>query len=211
MPSRRRKVAINLLLGPGNVPLNLKLLLFADKIEDARAKAAIKAQIEADKKARAEKFAREKAIRDGQPVPDNAASTSAAPGPAAAAAPASGVAGKDFKETRLQIRMVGGGQPYTTTLSSEASAFSFSTCTLCLRVLTALRQLSAKLLNFWQDRRWMWTWKQSRLHSIFRGRSTFCRIIILSHGSLYYRKTFSRGDFSRTLKDLGLTPSAVCI
>jgi hypothetical protein len=98
--------------------------VFSDKIEDARAKAAIKAQIEADKKTRAEKFAREKAIRDGQPIPDSSASTSTAPRPAAAAAaPPSGVAGKDFKETRLQIRMASGGQPYTTTLPSDASAY----------------------------------------------------------------------------------------
>ena len=93
----------------------------SDKIEDARAKAAIKAQIEADKKTRAEKFAREKAIRDGQPVPSDPASTIAAPRPASSAT-ASGAAGKDFKETRLQIRMASGGQPYTTTLSSDASA-----------------------------------------------------------------------------------------
>ena len=100
--------------------------MFSDKIEDARAKAAIKAQIEADKKARAEKFAREKAIRDGQPIPDSSASTSTAPRPAAAAAATaqpSGVAGKDFKETRLQIRMASGGPPYTTTLPSDASTY----------------------------------------------------------------------------------------
>jgi len=87
-----------------------------EKLEDARAKAAIKAQIEADKKARAEKFAREKAIRDGQPIPGE--SSAPAPAPKTTAPP--GVAGKDFKETRLQIRMSTGGQPYTTTLSSDA-------------------------------------------------------------------------------------------
>jgi hypothetical protein len=89
-----------------------------EKVEDARAKAAIKAQIEADKKARAEKFAREKAIRDGQPIPGN----SSAPEPASSKpAPSSvGVAGKDYQETRLQIRMSTGGQPYTTTLRSDA-------------------------------------------------------------------------------------------
>jgi hypothetical protein len=91
-------------------------LYHPEKIEDAKAKAAIKAQIEADKKARAEKAAREKALRDGQPLPESSSSTA----PARAAAPAAGVAGKDFKETRLQIRMSTGGQPYTTTLSSDA-------------------------------------------------------------------------------------------
>jgi len=141
-----------------------------DKIEDAHAKAAIKAQIEADKKARAEKFAREKAIRDGQPVPDNAASTSAA---AVVAAPSSGVAGKDFKETRLQIRMAGGGQPYTTTLSSDAT----------------LREVAEFLA----------------------GQTLTVDVETVSFAQHFPRKTFSQEDFSRTLKDLGLTPSAVLI
>jgi hypothetical protein len=96
-----------------------RLTVYTDKIEDAKAKAAIKAQIEADKKARAEKFAREKAIRDGQPISD-IPSTTSAPAPSSSVAGGSGVAGKDFKETRLQIRMATGGQPYTTTLSSDA-------------------------------------------------------------------------------------------
>jgi hypothetical protein len=90
-----------------------------EKIEDAKAKAAIKAQIEADKKARAEKAAREKALRDGQPLPEASGSANP-PRPATTAAPTSGMAGKDFKETRLQIRLSTGGQPYTTTLSSDA-------------------------------------------------------------------------------------------
>ncbi|KAG2057503.1 hypothetical protein BDR06DRAFT_994966 [Suillus hirtellus] len=44
---------------------------FGKKLEDAKAKAAVKAQIEADKKARAEKAAWEKALRDGQPIIDS--------------------------------------------------------------------------------------------------------------------------------------------
>ena len=40
-----------------------------------------------------------------------------------ATAPAA--ASKDYKETRLQIRLASGGQPYVTTLSSESSEFSF--------------------------------------------------------------------------------------
>lgn len=96
---------------------NLIFTRFLDKIADAKAKAAVKAQIEADKKARAEKAAREKALRDGQPLPE---SSTSAPAPAAASTSASGVAGRDFKETRLQIRMATGGPPYTITLSSDA-------------------------------------------------------------------------------------------
>ena len=93
---------------------------FTEKIEDAKARAAIKAQIEADKKARAEKAARGKALREGKPFPDSGA---AAPAPAAAAPSTSataGVAGRDYPQTRLQIRLASGGQPYTTTLSSDA-------------------------------------------------------------------------------------------
>lgn len=102
-----------------------------DKIEDARAKAAIKAQIEADKKARAEKFAREKALRDGQPVPDTSSSAGTSSAPASAAS-VGGVAGKDFKETRLQIRMATGGQPYTISLPSDAGAFSVVFYACCI-------------------------------------------------------------------------------
>jgi hypothetical protein len=83
---------------------------------------AIKAQIEADKKARAEKFAREKAIRDGQPIPDE--SSAPAPAPSRPVASSAGVAGKDYQETRLQIRMSTGGQPHTTTLRSDACEHS---------------------------------------------------------------------------------------
>lgn len=50
----------------------------SDKLEDAKAKAAIKAQIEADKAERKARAEREKAIRSGQPIPGAFAST--APG-----------------------------------------------------------------------------------------------------------------------------------
>lgn len=92
------------------------LISCLEKIEDAKAKAAVKAQIEADKKARAEKAAREKAIRDGQPVLDSSSSTgSSRPAPTSVTVPK-----KDFAETRLAIRMSSGGQQYTTTLPSDA-------------------------------------------------------------------------------------------
>ena len=120
-----------------------------EKLEDARAKAAIKAQIEADKKARAEKFAREKAIRDGQPIPGEPS----APAPAPKPTPPSGVAGKDFKETRLQIRMSTGGQPYTTTLSSDAGKLYPNPIQVPeLIPLLATSQCFGKLRNFWLDK-----------------------------------------------------------
>jgi len=89
-----------------------------EKLDDAKARAKVKAQIEADKKLRAEKAAREKALREGAPLPQEPATTSA-PAP-----PKPAVAGKDFPETRLQIRMASGGQPYVTTLSSDASEYT---------------------------------------------------------------------------------------
>ena len=100
------------LLSKTNIPL--------EKLEDARARAAVKAQIEADKKARAEKAAREKALREGREITDNMAGSSQATASAASAAPKT--AGKDYPETRLQIRMANGGQPFTTTLPSDSSA-----------------------------------------------------------------------------------------
>ena len=92
-----------------------------EKLEDAKARAAIKAQIEADKKARAEKAAREKALREGREYTETAPAAPAAAAPSASAL--SGTAGRDYPQTRLQIRLASGGQPYTTTLPSDASMF----------------------------------------------------------------------------------------
>jgi len=143
-----------------------------DKIEEAKARAAVKAQIEADKKARAEKAAREKALREGRPIEDPAATTSTAAAPTPAAS-TSGVAGKDFKETRLQIRMSTGGQPYTTTLPSD-SPLSAVAEFLAAQTLT----VSVETVTFAQH---------------------------------FPRKTFSSADASKSLRELGLTPSAVLI
>ena len=86
-----------------------------EKIDDAKARARIKAQIEADKKERAEKTAREKALRDGTPLPVMTGDV-AGPRPPASNAPAAGSSSK--KETRLQIRLPA-GTPLTTTRKSE--------------------------------------------------------------------------------------------
>ncbi|GLB41615.1 putative dna-binding protein [Lyophyllum shimeji] len=145
-----------------------------EKIEDAKAKAAVKAQIEADKKARAEKFAREKAIRDGLPIPGEGAAVPVAAARAAVATPSSfGVAGKDYQETRLQIRMSTGGQPYTTTLRSEAP----------------LREVAEYLA----------------------GQNLNVDVDTVAFAQHFPRKTFDRLDFTKSLKELGLTPSAVLI
>ncbi|KAI1790270.1 ubiquitin-related domain-containing protein [Ganoderma leucocontextum] len=144
-----------------------------EKIEDAKARAAVKAQIEADKKARAEKAAREKALREGKPLPETAQPSTSAAAPAAAGAPKTGMAGKDYPETRLQIRMAKGGQPYTTTLPSDST----------------LREVAEYLA----------------------GQTLEVDVETVNFSLTFPRKTFARADFSRTLRDLGLTPSAVLI
>lgn len=96
------------------------LIIFTEKENDKKALAAIKAQIEADKRERAQKAAQEKALRDGAAAaPVSTATSSSAP--VAAPAITAAVAGRDFKETRLQIRLASGGQPLTTTLPSDSS------------------------------------------------------------------------------------------
>ncbi|KAF7317778.1 hypothetical protein MKEN_00865600 [Mycena kentingensis (nom. inval.)] len=136
-----------------------------EKIEDAKAKAAVKAQIEADKKARAEKAAREKALRHGEAIVDAPA---AEPAPKPAAGPS-----KDFKETRLQIRLSTGGQPYTTTLSSDAPL--------------------------------------SEVAEFLAGQSIAVNAETVTFAMSFPRKTFAKSDFSKSLRELGLTPSAVLI
>ena len=112
-----------------------------EKLDDTKAWAQIKAQIEANKQERAEKAAREKALREGAPFPEEPATSSAA------APPKPAVTGNHFPETRLQIHMASGGQPYVTTLSSDASE-----CVLrpdpCLKIYgtsTALREVAEYL------------------------------------------------------------------
>ncbi|KAJ9115989.1 hypothetical protein QFC22_005132 [Naganishia vaughanmartiniae] len=103
--------------------------LATEKLDDARAKAAIRAQIEADKKARAEKAARDKAIREGRDVPMTAADGAVAmagtgAARAAAAASGAGVKGTEYKETRLQVRLSTGGQPLVKAFNSDAREFA---------------------------------------------------------------------------------------
>ncbi|KAK0466778.1 uncharacterized protein EV420DRAFT_647981 [Desarmillaria tabescens] len=144
-----------------------------DKIEEAKAKAAVKAQIEADKKARAEKAAREKALREGKPITDNLTTAPVASTAPAVTSSSSGVKGREFKETRLQIRMSSGGQPYTTTLSSDAP----------------LREVAEFLA----------------------GQTLSVDVETVMFAQHFPRKAFSRSDFSKSLRELGLTPSAVLI
>lgn len=92
----------------------------AEKEDDLAARKRIKEQIEADKRERAAKAAREKALREGRnpdlPEPGSA--------PAAAAAPPSAAAASGEKKThdsaRLQIR-VPSGPPLVHTLPATAT------------------------------------------------------------------------------------------
>lgn len=80
----------------------------ADKLADAKAKAAVREQILADKKARADKAAKEKALRDGTPLPQSTETTSTPVISKPTTAPGEK---KVYDTTRLQIRLPGGGQP----------------------------------------------------------------------------------------------------
>ncbi|KAG9313198.1 ubiquitin-related domain-containing protein, partial [Chiua virens] len=139
-----------------------------DKIDDEKARAAVRAQIEADKKARAEKAAREKALREGQPIVDVPV-----PAPASASTLNSGVAGKDFKDTRLQIRLASGGTPYVTTLPSESTLQDVAEF-----IAAQTMSVSVDTVSFTQQ---------------------------------FPRKTFTRAEFGKSLRELGLTPSAILI
>ncbi|KAH9074926.1 ubiquitin-related domain-containing protein [Lactarius deliciosus] len=140
-----------------------------EKEDDKKALAAIKAQIEADKLQRAQKAAQEKALRDGAAPPADAAGSST---PSAAPAPTS-VPGREFKDTRLQIRLASGGQPLTTTLPSDST----------------LREVA----------------------EFVAGQTLTVDVDTVTFTQQFPRKQFSASDFSRSLRDLGLTPSAVLI
>ncbi|KAK4698436.1 hypothetical protein P7C70_g7839, partial [Phenoliferia sp. Uapishka_3] len=106
----------------------------ADKLADLKAKNAVRAQIEADKIARAAKFAKEKALRDGKAPPITVEAPVAAPKPSTGAK-------ATYDSARLQIRLPSGGQPLVTSLPSSStlndlvSSFSFETTSfLLLRV-----------------------------------------------------------------------------
>jgi len=95
-----------------------------DKIEDAKAKARVKEQIEADKKARAEKAAAEKARREGRPVTMAPVGLSATQ--SAAVARLAVTSPRNYAETRLQLRLPS-GSPIVTTQKSEAKLSEVAT------------------------------------------------------------------------------------
>jgi len=84
-----------------------------------------------------------------------------------------GVSGKDFKDTRLQIRLASGGTPYVTTLPSDSTLHDVAEY-----VAAQTLSVSVDTVSFTQH---------------------------------FPRKTFTQAEFGKTLKELGLTPSAVLI
>lgn len=138
-----------------------------DKIDDAKARAAVRAQIEADKKARAEKAAKEKALREGREYQQPPVSGVGGAISASAAAP--GAKSSESPTTRLQIRLAS-GDPLTTTMSSDSTLHE-----LALFVEAQRPEVSSETVTF---------------------------------TNAFPRKTFSRSDFTRTLKELDLVPSA---
>ncbi|GAA5872700.1 hypothetical protein JCM1840_004493 [Sporobolomyces johnsonii] len=98
-----------------------------DKADELAARKRIKEQIEADKRARAERTAREKALREGR-NPDAAvealsnpsSSSSATVTPTPATTTATGGEKKTYDQTRLQIRVPGGGAPIVHTVAATA-------------------------------------------------------------------------------------------
>ncbi|KAJ1306824.1 hypothetical protein OPQ81_007810 [Rhizoctonia solani] len=140
-----------------------------DKIDDAKAKAAVRAQIEADKKARAEKAAREKALREGREYQQPPVSGVGGTTSASAAAP--GAKSSESPTTRLQIRLASGGAPLTTTMASDSTLHE-----VALFVESQVPAISSQTVSF---------------------------------STTFPRKVFNRSDFTRTLKELDLVPSAV--
>ncbi|WWC94552.1 hypothetical protein V866_001398 [Kwoniella sp. B9012] len=137
-----------------------------EKLEDQRAKAAIKAQIEADKRERAEKAAREKALRAG-----TGTGIQTPPALVAVAKPTAGVSSSDNPQTRLQVRLSVGGQPLTKTFPSDNTLIDVAE----------------------------WVASENLAYNVDT----------VTFASTFPRKTYTRDDMKKTLKENGLTPSAV--
>lgn len=95
------------------------IVLCTDKLDEAKARARVKAQIEQDKRERAEKAAREKALREGREPTTSATSVGTVSNTASTATkPAVSASKSDAPQTRLQIRLPY-GQPIVTTRESS--------------------------------------------------------------------------------------------
>lgn len=86
-----------------------------ERIEEAKAKDRVRQQIEADKRARAEKAAREKELRERGPTDVSAVAAGQSATKTGGAATATGGSSKNYDSARLQIRKQG-LPPMTTTM-----------------------------------------------------------------------------------------------
>ncbi|RXK35574.1 DNA-binding protein [Tremella mesenterica] len=136
-----------------------------EKVEEAKARAAIKAQIELDKKAREEKAAREKALREGN-APKEAE-------PVVAVKPSAAIKSSDNPETRLQVRLSVGGPPLTKTFPSDNTLIDVAE----------------------------WVASENLAYNVDT----------VTLATTFPRKTYSREEMKKTLKENGLTPSAVLL
>lgn len=136
---------------------------------------ATKADYQMDKKERAERSAREKAIRDGNaPVVD-----------VTVAKPSSSVKSSENPETRLQVRTSKG--PITKTFPSESSEFT----TLYPRWDRADDLALVDVAE--------WVCSEDITYDVGSVRFS----------STFPRKQYGEADMKKTLKENGLTPSAV--
>lgn len=178
----------------------------AEKADELAARKRIKEQIEADKRARAEKAAREKALREGRNPDEAAAAVSggAPPAPAVPAAASSPAqpAGekKTFDSARLQIRVPGGAPlvhslPGTSTLREVAEWVKEQTGLASVSLTCSFPRCVAK----------------RRFPSKFFVLPTSTRLIWPARDLCRRRKTYSDADLDKDLKTLGLVPSAVLL
>jgi hypothetical protein len=157
----------------------------------------VREQIEADKRERAARTAREKALRDGT-LPASESAPVAVSKPAAAAAPATSTA----NEARLRVRAPGG---------MWMGASSASPC--CYRMLTrgagtlsadsTLRDLEKALLDAGKASGSLQVRLSGARISARRARSHARQF-----STTFPRKTFSGSDAGKTLRELGLVPNA---
>lgn len=163
-----------------------------EKEADAKARTAIKLQIEADKKARAERTALEKQIRDGGVVDVGTGRAAEVAKPAAAS---SGAAGKDYPETRLQVRTLTLNRPPADTLMTFRPL-----CAPQARLATGGPPLTKTLPS---------TATLTDVAEWLASESLAFTVDSVTISTRFPTKTFARAEFGASLRELGLTPSAV--
>ena len=198
---------------------------FTENENNKKALAAIRAQIEADKRERAQKAVQEKALRDGKATARGPATATITATASTAAPVTSSLPGREFPETRLQIRLASVGVPITTTLRSDAScvpllfpyefAFSDRPSSVFLALWEVAEFIAGRVLSLDANTVTISQFQHFPRCVFSPPPSPSSYNILSNYGPLMpildpQRKAFLPSDFSRTLRDIGLTPSAVC-